>query len=107
MKEVFRHRDFTITSYYQSLIEAEGIPTMLRNEGLSTVGIAEIPIPEFYPNICVMNDEDYDQAHSIIKKLISKNDQKASADFSCKSCNELNPSNFEVCYACGEVIETK
>lgn len=59
MKELFRHKDHAMVAYYKSVLEAKGIPVMLRNEYLAMSGLAEIPIPEFYPNICVMNDEDY------------------------------------------------
>ena len=54
MKELYRHKEHSTVAYYKSILESEGIPTMLRNEHTTMAGLSEIPIPEFYPNICVM-----------------------------------------------------
>ena len=62
MKELFRERDAARVGFYQSLLEAEGIPTHVRNRDLVTTMGTEVPIPEFFPALCVINDEDYDAA---------------------------------------------
>lgn len=101
MKELLRYRDYTTVSYYNSLLKAEGIPTMLRNENLHMTGLAEIPITEFYPNICVINDEDYERAREILKDAMFTDEKLAQQERHCSECNEPNPGNFELCYACG------
>ena len=47
MKELFRERDSTRVGYYQSILEAEGIPTHVRNRDLVSMA-SDIPIPEFF-----------------------------------------------------------
>ena len=72
MRELYRHKEFSTVAYYKSLLEAEGISVLLRNETLQMSGLSEIPIPEFYPNICVMNDEDYEKEKNFYDKYISQ-----------------------------------
>ena len=99
MKEVFRHNEFIRVSMFRDLVEAAGIPTMLRNEHL-VHGVVEIPITEFYPNLCVMNDEDYPAAWEIIHEVLESEKEAVGEDVICAKCGESNPSNFGECFSC-------
>ena len=68
MKEIFRERDPARVGFYQSLLEAEGIPTHVRNRDLATGMGTEVPIPEFFPALCVVNEEDYEAAIELLKE---------------------------------------
>ena len=102
MKEIFRHLDLTTVSYHKSLLEAEGIPVLLRNEHTTTSGITSVPIPEFYPNICVLNDEDYPRAWEILNHALHTNAKNVDVDVICPECGEKNPGNFEMCFSCNK-----
>ena len=102
MKELYRHKDHSTVAYYKSILESEGIPVMLRNEHTTMAGLSEIPIPEFYPNICVMNDEDYPRAWEIMKRTMETNSKDSEIEVRCESCGEINPGNFDMCFSCGE-----
>ena len=106
MKELYRHKDHSIVVYYKTILESEGIPIMLRNEHVTMAGLSEIPIPEFYPNICVMNDEDYPQAWEIMKRTMDNNSIGAEIDVICEECGEINPGNFDMCFSCETPIST-
>lgn len=99
MKEVFRNHELIRVSHFRDLVEAAGIPTMLRNEHL-VHGVVEIPIPEFYPNLCVLNDEDYQAAWTIIHDALEKEKEGPGEDLMCGECGEMNPGNFAECFAC-------
>jgi hypothetical protein len=99
MKEVFRHHEFIRVSLFRDRVEAAGISTMLRNEAL-VHGVVEIPSPEFYPNLCVMNDEDYQEAWEIIHKMIEEEKVIPGDDLICPRCGEKSPSNFGECFSC-------
>ncbi len=99
MKEVFRHHELIRVSHFRDLVEAAGIPTMLRNEHL-VHGVIEIPIPEFYPNLCVMNDADYEAAWKIIDAHIANEKSDHGPDLICPKCGEKNPGNFAECFSC-------
>jgi hypothetical protein len=66
MKELFRERDPALVGMYQSLLESAGIATHVRNRDL-VVMVTEVPIPEFFPALCVVNDGDYDRALEILR----------------------------------------
>jgi len=80
MKELYRHKDHSTVAYYKSILESEGIAMMLRNEHTTMAGLSEIPIPEFFPNICVMNDEDYPRAWKILKRTMESNSKNSEID---------------------------
>lgn len=101
MKELFRERDFTLIGYYQSVLESEGIPTFIRNQNAVTMMGTELPIPEFFPTLCVVNDEDYDTAMAIIKNRYTAESESGGAEeWTCEACNETNPGNFDICWSC-------
>ena len=68
MKELFRERDPSRVGYYQSLLEASGIQTHVRNRDLVTTMGVEVPIPEFFPALCVVNDDDYEAAVEVLRE---------------------------------------
>lgn len=99
MKEIFRERDLTRVGYCQSILEGEGIPTVVRNETLT--GLTEFPIPDFFPALCVVNDEDYSRAIEVLRDRLARDESASSEEITCASCREPNPGNFEVCWSCG------
>jgi hypothetical protein len=104
MKELFREQDITRVSYFKAVLEDCGIPTLIRNEYLTVSGLTEIPIPEFFPALCVLNDEDYVEAVAIIREHLSANQNNANIEVVCVSCGETNPGNFEICWSCGSEL---
>ena len=104
MKEIFRHLNLTTVRYYKSLLEDEGISVILRNEHTATSGITIIPIPELYPNICVLNDEDYQVALEILNYALQSNEKNIEIEVICPDCGETNPGNFEICYLCNKPL---
>lgn len=104
MKELFRERDFTKVGYYQSVLESEGIATIVRNKHLTMSGLTEIPIPEFFPALCVMEDSDYDRAMEIIRLSLTENSKGVELEIECPACGETNPGNFDFCWSCDAEI---
>lgn len=104
MKELFREQDITRVSYYKAILEDHGIPTMIRNEFLTMSGITEIPIPEFFPALCVMNDDDHVEAVRIIRDHLQADGEQTEEEIACASCGEINPGNFAICWSCGKPV---
>lgn len=102
MRELFRERDLTRVGYCQSILEEEGIPTVLRNETLT--GLTEFPIPDFFPALCVVNDADYTRAIEVLRERLAQDEAASSEEIDCSSCGEPNPGNFEVCWSCGGAV---
>ena len=99
MKELFRERDLIQVTYYQSILEAAGIPTFVRNENLSTS--EGVSIPDFFPALCVVNDADFDQAVEIIRLDVQKSAETSKADVVCGRCGQVSPTNLGDCWNCG------
>ena len=97
MIELFRERDFTVIGYYQSILEAEGIPTFVRNQSLSST---EVSIPTFLPALCILNEEDQPRAMELLRERAMQPPASNTAEWTCPACHEQNPGNFDLCWSC-------
>ena len=68
MKELFREADSAIVGHMKSILDNEGIATVIRNEHLYMAALSEVPIPEFFPALNVIHDEDYPRALRALKE---------------------------------------
>jgi len=102
MKELYRHRELINVKQYADVLEGAGIHTMIRND-LAMSGLSEIPIPEFYPNLCV-NEEDAVRAREILNAHVDLMSKGSELETVCSSCGEVNPGNFEICFNCQEPL---
>jgi hypothetical protein len=96
MREVFSSPDFTQVGYYKSVLDDAGISSFIRNENANSIGLVGAM---FFPSLCVTDDSDYDEAVEILK---ARRFQASApgADWTCPSCLENNPGNFELCWKC-------
>jgi hypothetical protein len=99
MKEVFTDQDHARVSLYKSLLDDAGIPNLIRNESADHSG-AGIHCPQFFPSLCVLNDEDYDEALRILRTLRDA-PEVPQPDWKCAACQEDNPGTFDSCWKCG------
>ena len=83
MYEVFRHWDTATVGLVNGLLEDAGIKTILRNwEGSN---IVEIPIPVIYPNVCVLDKEDFERAKDFISAFMQSPETNGE-DWHCEKC---------------------
>lgn len=66
MKQVFTTHRFETVGLYQSILEGEGIRTMIRNEHTSVLD-GSFPGDIIWPELWVLEDSDYDRAIEILK----------------------------------------
>lgn len=101
MRLVFENIDFTIVGHMQTLLEAEGIRTDLRNAG--SAGLAgEVPYTQVYPELWVLNNGDEPRARAIIKDYQEKSaDAPVAPDWTCPKCGETVEGIFTECWNCG------
>lgn len=103
MRKIYENADFTPVGYFQSILEEAGIPTFLKNMGAS-MGMGEIPFFEVYPELWVVNDEDYDRAIDVLGPYYAQ--QRAGPEapvpnWFCPSCDVEVEGSFEECWKCG------
>ena len=102
MRKIYEHADYAVIRYYQSILEDEGILTLVKNVG-AAMGTGEIPFTEVYPELWVMNDSDYDRAEAMLAPLHHQGPPEATflPVWTCASCGETVDGDFGECWNCG------
>lgn len=100
MREVFVNQDHARVGFYKSVLEEAGIPNFVRNELGNN--ITELPSPIFFPALCVVRDEDYEEAMRILGEIYYGQPSQ-TADWRCSKCTEEVPGTFDSCWQCGEL----
>jgi hypothetical protein len=99
MREVFTNQDHARVGFYKSILDEAGIPNFIRNESATNISL---PTPIFFPALCVVHDEDYDEAMRVLRAVTYEQPSPA-ADWRCPKCREEVPGNFDSCCQCGEL----
>ncbi|MDF1740416.1 MAG: DUF2007 domain-containing protein [Verrucomicrobiales bacterium] len=68
MRQVFTTPRFETVGLYQSILENEGIPTMIRNENTSGLD-GSSPGDIIHPELWVLEDSDFERAIEILRPL--------------------------------------
>jgi hypothetical protein len=101
MKLVFDNIDFTIVGHLQTLLEAEGIKTEIRNEGGSGAA-GEVPVQQVYPELWVLDNADEVRAKAIIREFRNEaQSEPVGPDWTCPVCKERVEGVFSECWNCG------
>lgn len=101
MKKIYEHIEYSRVGHFQAILEEEGIATMIKNLGAS-VGAGEIPFTEVFPELWVVNDEDYDRALSVLESYQPPKIEEAT-DWICPTCGEEVGKEFGECWNCGRL----
>ena len=109
MREVYRHSDAALVGIRQALLEDAGIQTFVRNLNtqqaiVGGVLAALFPIPEFWPTLCVVDDDDYPEAIALLQD-IPQVEESSKREWKCSGCEEQVPGNFSLCWNCGQPAE--
>lgn len=102
MIELLRFREMEKVGLLQSILEAEGIPTYIRNQDLSTTAL---PISDFAPALCITNDADKDRAVALIRDHLQTEPAAPGTEHTCPKCGERSPGNFAACWSCGAALD--
>lgn len=77
------------------MLESGGIKTFVRNQDL-VIMTTEVPIPDMFPVLCVMDEEDYPRALTILSELESSEEKTAP--------EETTKGIFVVGFAAGKSV---
>ena len=100
MKKVLSTLDPVATGFVGSLLEQSGIEFTVRNQ-YSSGAMGELPVTECWPEIWVINDEDYEAAQEIARQATADTNDKAKP-WLC-ACGEQIEAQFASCWNCGGV----
>ena len=98
MKPVYTHENNALVQNAKNLLENEGLNVVIKNE-FSSGGAGDLVPNETWPELCVIDEKDYDKAIKILKSLSDKQDKP---DWVCHKCKEPNGAMFESCWNCQE-----
>jgi hypothetical protein len=97
MTEVYRNQDSVTIGHLQSLLEANGISTYLRNDYVAST---TMPFPEVTPALCILKNADVERGVTLIREHIKKTDTVTDVELTCESCGEVSPGTFATCWKC-------
>lgn len=98
MIKVFEDFDLTTVGRYQSVLEAEGIRTWLKNQFTSSV-LGEIPFVEAIPQLWILEERDLPRANDLIRQLARAGDASGT-DWICGHCQSEVDAVFDRCWNC-------
>ena len=102
MIKVFEDFDYMRVGQMQSLLEAQGIETFLKNQ-FGFGGTGELPFVETVPQLFVLHEQDVDRAKRIILEADESVDE--SGTWTCPRCGTEIESSFTACWNCAEAEE--
>jgi hypothetical protein len=97
--KVFEDFDYMRVGQMQSLLEANGIGTFLKNQ-FGFGGTGELPFVETVPQLFVLSEEDVERARELIDSQEPLPD--AGEPWACSACGEENDAPFSACWNCGQ-----
>jgi len=83
-------------------LAAEGIDARLFNQ-YAQGGLGDIPFPNAYPEIWLLNERDLARARMVIYSFERR--PEVEGHVTCPHCGEDNPANFETCWHCGASLD--
>jgi hypothetical protein len=105
MKEIYSNRDFEQVALRRTVLEAAGIPCIIRNEmncqfmlSVGSLLAFVLPVPEWWPNLCVINDEDVGEACELLHSADEWTAEPVA--WSCSQCGEEVPATLGACWNC-------
>lgn len=96
MKRIYLARDITQAHLVVNLLEQQLIPAKIENAHQSG-GLGDLAVS--YPEVWVTRKADAERARAIIDAFEAQG-RASVADIHCPKCSELNPANFDLCWAC-------
>ena len=105
MIKVFEDFDIMLVGHYQSVLEANGIETFMKNR-FGTSGAGELPFVEVVPQLWVLNENDAPRAVELIQELSDQGSEGMQA-WQCQVCHTEQEAAFTHCWKCSSARPSK
>ncbi len=100
MRKVFEYPTFLEVGHLASLLESHGIPSVVKNQDVSSL-MGEVPFLSAFPELWVVDEGDYDRAVALVQEYRSElSDDSNPEDWLCPACGESVPGSFGSCWNC-------
>jgi hypothetical protein len=95
--KVFESFDLSRVGQLQSLLEAHGIRTYMKNQYSAGV-MGELPFVEVYPQLFILEDGDLSRVQALLREDSPADHE---CDWSCADCGTEVEGAFTQCWQCG------
>ena len=102
MKKLYASPDLVAVNELHDLLEAEGIPCLVKNEIGATWLVGAIPVNESTPEVWLEEDAHEERARQILGTWLAPA-ASATRAWVCPSCGEPLEGQFQACWKCGKV----
>lgn len=99
MRKIYENPEFARVGHFQSVLEARGIATMIKNEAMASVFRGTAGLHDLSPELWVMNEADYERAMEILGSL-QEEGRPAADPWTCPRCGEAQEGSFDECWNC-------
>jgi hypothetical protein len=96
--KVYENFDLSRVGRMQSLLEANGIETFIKNY-YSSGALGEIPFVEICPQLFVLQESDVGRAKTLLQADLP--DTVQASDWVCPECGIDIEGQFQNCWKCG------
>jgi len=106
MIKVFENFELSIVGQVQSLLEAHGIQTFLKNQYASGA-LGELPFVEICPQLFILDQADLPEANRLIRELDTDIKTAPPVAWRCDHCGSDVDGELGACWNCSEPLKAK
>lgn len=99
MIKVYESFNISQVGQAESLLNAEGIETFIRNEFASSV-MGEVPFVEVCPQLFILNAAEEERARELLQPF---ENQPTAPDWHCQQCGMEVDGPLGMCWSCGSL----
>ena len=97
MKRLCRAPSLPDAHILRGVLQQSGIEARVFNENAQS-GVGQLPVPDAYPEIWLVNEHDLERAKAVIRVFESA--PRVTGSVRCGACGEDSPANFQLCWNC-------
>ncbi len=100
MKKLYISQSLVDVESRKELLDQAEIPCLIKNQRSAMLG-GEIPFVEVFPELWVLQDEDFERAETLLKDW-EKAQPLETTSWTCASCGEIHQKEFTTCWKCNQ-----
>lgn len=99
MQRIYSAGDSVTIDYLQSVLDAAGIESLIKNQYLSGAA-GGLPPNECWPELWIADESHYEESLRLIAAALAP-PARDLCDWTCPGCGELIERQFGECWKCG------
>lgn len=100
MKKLYVSQSLIDVESRKELLDQAEIPCTIKNQRSAMLG-GEVPFVEVFPELWVLQDDDFEQAQNLLKDWEEAPPLDNTA-WTCASCGENHQREFTTCWKCSQ-----